>query len=125
MAKIRLEYWIPSLQHLVKKAIKKCCESKRFHVSHYPEPSTGLLPVERTTQNLPFIIICIDYAVSLIFKTNGAKKQKGVHIAIYMQPYQTYTLTKSVYTEVYHAGHLLFIKTTRKILLQPQSGSIK
>ena len=48
MAKIRSEYWIPSLRQLVKKTIKKCYGCKRFQVRHYPQPSMGLLPVERS-----------------------------------------------------------------------------
>ena len=77
MAEIRSEYLIPSTQHLVKKTIEKCF--KRFHVSHYPEPSTGLLPVERATQNLPFRINGINYAGPLLHKTKGAKKQRCTH----------------------------------------------
>ena len=55
----------------MKKNIKKCYGCKRFHVSHYPEPSTGLLPVEHTSQNLPFKIIGIDYSSPLICLTEG------------------------------------------------------
>ena len=57
MAKIRSEYWIHSLRQIVKKTIKKCYEWKRIRVCHYPEPSMGLLPVERTSQNLPWSIV--------------------------------------------------------------------
>ena len=76
MAKIRSEYWIPSLQQLVKKIIKKCYECKICSVSHYPEPSTGLLLVERTIQNLLFKIIGIDYASPLSCKIKGGKETK-------------------------------------------------
>ena len=65
MAKIRSEYWIPRLQELVKKTIKKSYRCKRFQVSHYPELSKGLLSVEDTTKNLPFKILGVDYAVPL------------------------------------------------------------
>ena len=74
MAKIRSEHWIPSSWQLVKKTIKKYFGCKRFRVSHYPDTSTGLLPLERTTQNLPFKIIGVDYASPLICKAKGGKR---------------------------------------------------
>ena len=76
MAKIRSGYLIPSLRQLAKKTIKKSYGCKRFHVSHCPEPSTGLLPVERTTQNSTFKIIGINYAGPLICRTKGGQETK-------------------------------------------------
>ena len=68
------EYFIPNLRQLVKKTIEKCYGCKRFRVSHYLQPSTGLLPVERTTQNLPFKVIGVDYVGPLICKAKAGKK---------------------------------------------------
>ena len=65
-----------------------------MQVSHYPEPSTGLLPVERTTQNLPFKIFGIDYAGPLIYKMEGGKETK-VYISLF-----TYSLTRAIYLEL-------------------------
>ena len=73
---------IPSLRQLVKKTVKKYYEWKRFQVSHYPGPSTGLLPVERTTQNLPFKIIGVDYAGPVLCKTKVGKETK-VYILLF------------------------------------------
>ena len=64
------------LQQLVKKTIKKCCGCKRFLVDHYTEQSAGLFPEKRTTQNLPFNIIGVDYAGPLLCKTKGGKETK-------------------------------------------------
>ena len=76
--KIRSKYWISSLRQLVKKTIKKCYGCKRFQVSHYPEPSTGLLP---------FKIISVDYVNT---------KQKGIKILKY-----TYYYLHAVLPELY------------------------
>ena len=50
-----------------------------MQVSHYPDLSTGLLPVERTTQNLPFKIFGIDYAGPLIYKIETKKRRCTYH----------------------------------------------
>ena len=42
MARIRDQYWIPTLRQLVKRIIKRCYGCKRFNISHYPKPSQGL-----------------------------------------------------------------------------------
>ena len=55
---------------------------KKFQVSHYPKPSFELLPVERTTQNLPFKIIVVDYASPLLCKTKEGKETK-VYILLF------------------------------------------
>ena len=83
MAKIRSGYRIQSLRKLVNKTIKKCYGCKRFHVSHYPEISTGLLPVKRTSQNLP-----------LICKTN-----RGMGTKLYIILF-TCSLIRAIYLEL-------------------------
>ena len=82
VTKIRSENWIQSYGY------------KRFHINYYPEPLTRLSPVERTTQNLPFEIICIDYAGPLICKTRGGKETK-VYIILF-----TCSLTRAIHLEL-------------------------
>ena len=97
MAKIRSEHWIPSSWQLVKKTIKKYFGCKRCRVSHYPDTGllpTGLLPLERTTQNLPFKIIGVDYESPLICKAKGGKETK-VYILFF-----TCSLTRAIYLEL-------------------------
>ena len=72
----------PSLRQLLKKTIKKCCGCKSFHVRHYPEPSTGLLSVEHTTQNILFKIIGTDYTGPSLCKTKRGKETK-VYILLF------------------------------------------
>ena len=93
MAKVRSECRIPSLRQLLKKTIKKYYGCKRFRVSHCPEPSTRLLPVERTTQNLPFTIFGIDYAGPLIYKIEGCKKLRCTY-------HYLHSLTRAIYLEL-------------------------
>ena len=38
-------------KQLVKRIIKTCYACKRFNISHYPKPSQGLIPTDRTKQN--------------------------------------------------------------------------
>ena len=74
--------------------MKKRYGCKKFRVSHYPEPSTGFLPVERTTQNLPLKIIGIDYACSSMCKTKRCKETK-VYILLF-----TCSLTRAINLEL-------------------------
>ena len=53
----------------------KCYGYKRVHVRHYPESSTGLLPVDRTSQILAFKMTGIVYADPLICKTKKGKEE--------------------------------------------------
>ena len=68
MAKIRNQYWIPTLRQLLKIIIKKCYRCKSFNISHYPKPSQGLIPTDITKQDLPFSVTGKDYAGSFICK---------------------------------------------------------
>ena len=69
MARIRDQYWIPTLRQLVKRIIKRCYGCKRFNISHYPKPSQGLMPTDRTKQDLPFSLMGTDYAGPFICRT--------------------------------------------------------
>ena len=48
MARKRDQYRIPTLRQLVKRIIERCYGCKRFNISHYPKPSQGLIPTDRT-----------------------------------------------------------------------------
>ena len=76
MARIRDQYWIPTLRQLVKRIIKRCYGCKRCNISHYPKPSQGLIPTDRTKQDLPFSVIGTDYAGPFIWKTKGKRDIK-------------------------------------------------
>ena len=94
VAKIRDQYWIPTLRQLMKRIIKRCYGCKRFNISHYPKPSQGLMPTERTKQGLPFSVIGTDYAGPFICKTKGIKDIK-VYLLLF-----TCTLTRAVHLEI-------------------------
>ena len=71
MARIRDQYWIPTLRQPVKRIIKRCYGCKRFHIIHYPKPSQKLMPTNRTKQDLPFPVTGTDYAGPFMCKTLG------------------------------------------------------
>ena len=118
MAKIRSEQWIPSSWQLVKKTVKKYFGCKRFRVSHYLDTSTGLLPLERTTQNLPFKIIGVDYASPLICKAKGGKETK-VYILFF-----TCSLTRAIHLELLpNQSAQEFIMGLKRLIARRGSGS--
>ena len=67
MARTRDQYWIPTLRQLVKRIIKRCYGCKRFNISHYPKPSQGLIPTDKTKQDLTFSVIRTNYAGRAIY----------------------------------------------------------
>ena len=104
MAKIRDQYWIPILRQLVKRIIKKCYGCKRFNITHYPKPSQGLIPTDRTKQDLPFSVIWTDYAGPFICKTKGKGDIKDYLLL------STCNLTRGVHLEI------LSNKTTQEFI---------
>ena len=94
MARIRDQYWMPTLRQLVKRIIKSCYWCKRFNISDYPKPSQGLTPTDRTKQDLPFSVIGTDYAGPFICKTKG-KKDIKVYLLLF-----TCSLTRAVHLEI-------------------------
>ena len=94
MARIRDQYWIPTLRQLVKRIIKRCYGCKRFNISHYPKPSQGLIPTDRTKQDLPFSVIGTDYAGPFICKTKG-KRDIKVYLLLF-----NCSLTRAVHLEI-------------------------
>ena len=73
MSRIRNQYRIPTLRQLVERIIKRCYGCKRFNIGHYPKPSQGLIPTDRTKQDLPFSVIGTDYVRSFIYKRKGKR----------------------------------------------------
>ena len=92
MAKVRSECRIPSLRQLLKKTIKKYYGCKRFRVSHCPEPSTRLLPVERITQNLPFKLSLLTRQAHYYVKQKGGKKLRCTYYYLHAVLAELYIL---------------------------------
>ena len=88
------QYWISTLRQFVKRIIKRCYGCKGFNISHYPKPSQGLIPTDRTKQDLPFSVIGTDYAGPFICKTNG-KRDIKVYLLLF-----TCSLTRAVHLEI-------------------------
>ena len=94
MVRIRDQYWTPTLRQLVKRIIKRCYGCKRFNTSHYPKPSQGLMPTDRTKQDLPFLVIGTDYAGPFICRTKG-KRDIKVYLLLF-----ACSLTRAVHLEI-------------------------
>ena len=62
MAKVRAKFWIPKLRQITKRMLRLCHGCKNFYAISYPDPKPGLLPKDRTKENLPFKVIGTDYA---------------------------------------------------------------
>ena len=93
MSKIRETYWILRLRRLVKKVIHKCNRCKRFQVKPLPSPSVGNLPKDRTSGQVPFQAIGVDYAGPI--KYRHKKLEKKAYILLY-----SCSLTRAVYLDL-------------------------
>ena len=77
-----------------KRIIKRCYGCKRFNISHYPKPSQGLIPTDRTKSDLPFSVTGTNYAGPFICKTKG-KRDIKVYLLLF-----TCSLTRAVHLEI-------------------------
>ena len=83
-----------TLTQLVKRIIKRCYGCKRFNISHYLKPSQGIIPIDKTIQDLPLSVIGTDYAGPFICKTKG-KRDIKVYLMLL-----TCSLTRVVHLEI-------------------------
>ena len=74
MAHIREKYWIPRLRRLARKAIKGCYGCRRFQAKALEQPSTGLLPRDRTEGSRPFQTLGVDFAGPLKYKKRNKSR---------------------------------------------------
>ena len=78
----------------MKRIIKRCYGCKRFNISHYLKPSQGIIPIDKTIQDLPLSVIGTDYAGPFICKTKG-KRDIKVYLMLL-----TCSLTRVVHLEI-------------------------
>ena len=78
----------------MKRIIKRCYGCKRFNISHYLKPSQGIIPIDKTIQDLPLSVIGTDYAGPFICKTKG-KRDINVYLMLL-----TCSLTRVVHLEI-------------------------
>ena len=84
---------IPRLRRLVKKVIHKCNRCKRFQVKPLPSPPVGNLPKDRTSGEVPFQTIGVDYAGPI--KYRHKRLEKKAYILLY-----SCSLTRAVYLDL-------------------------
>ena len=78
----------------MKRIIKRCYGCKRFNISHYLKPSQGIIPIDKTIQDLPLSVIGTDYAGPFICKIKG-KRDIKVYLMLL-----TCSLTRVVHLEI-------------------------
>ncbi|XP_028415662.1 uncharacterized protein LOC114539025 [Dendronephthya gigantea] len=94
MAKVRDEYWIPRLRRMARRVRKNCFGCKRFHATRLPNPQPGKLPKDRSSGELPFQVVGVDYAGPIRYRA-GNKQERKAYILVY-----ACSLTRALYLEV-------------------------
>ena len=84
MASIKDHYSIATLRQLVKRIIKRRYGCRRFSISHYPKPSQGLIPTDRTKQDTPFSVIGADYAGFIYMQDQRKERYQSLFIVAHL-----------------------------------------
>ncbi len=77
MTSVREHYWIPRLQSLTKRVIKKCYGCKRHQVTAFAQQQPGNLPRDRTEDSWPFQVVGIDYAGTIMYRNKKDQEKKS------------------------------------------------
>ena len=75
MARVREKFWIPRLQKLTKRVVRKCSGCKRFEAVAFANPPPAPLPRERTEGNTPFNVIGVDFAGPVKYRDKRKSKK--------------------------------------------------
>lgn len=105
MGKVWEQYWVPRLQHLTKKVVKKCHGFKRCNVQAFVVSPPGQLLKDRTEGQSAFKVIRVDFAGLLRYRKKKNLEGKA-YIALY-----TCSLTSGIYLD------LLLSLETREFLI--------
>ena len=118
MAKIRDKFLIPKLRQITKRVLRSCHGCKRFYAIPYPDPKLGLLPKDRTKENLPFKMIGTDYADPIHCKVKT--KQTKTYILFF-----PCRITSAVHIELLpNENTSEFIKAFKKLIARRGSPNI-
>ena len=93
MTKVCSQYWIPTLRNLVKFITRKCCESKKYQTTSYPDPKPGPLTKDRTEQCFPSQVTGVDYACPTFF--SKTRKDLKAYILLF-----SCSVSRAVYLEL-------------------------
>ena len=94
MARVREKFWIPHLQKLTKRVVRKCSGCKRFEAVAFANPPPAPLPRERTEGNTPFNVIGVDFAGPVKYRDKRKEEQKA-YVVLY-----SCSLTRAVFLEL-------------------------
>ena len=98
--------------------LRLCHGCKRFYAIPYPDPKPGLLPNDRTKENLPFKVIGTDYAGPIHCKVKT--KQTKTYILLF-----TCSITPAVHLELLpNQTTSEFIKAFKKLIARRGSPNI-
>ena len=93
MVKVRDTFWIPELRQITKRVLRRCQRYKRFYVTLYHDLKPGILPKDKTKENLPFKVIGTDCAGPRYCKIRT--KQTKTYILLF-----TCSITRAVHLEL-------------------------
>ena len=118
MANIRDKFWIPKLRQITKTVLRCYHGCKRFYAIPYPDRKLGLLPKDRTKEDLPFKMIGTDYAGPIHCKVKT--KQTKTNILLF-----TCSITSAVHLELLpNQNTSEFIKEFKKLIARRRSPNI-
>ncbi|XP_074612385.1 uncharacterized protein LOC141866740 [Acropora palmata] len=118
MARAREKFWIPRLQKLTKRVVRKCNGCKRFQAVAFANPSPAPLPRERTEGNTPFNVIGVDFAGPVKYR-DKRKEEKKAYVVLY-----SCSLTRGLFLELLPSVETTEFKKrliARCLLPQPSS----
>ena len=93
MVKVSDTFWIPELRQITKRVLRRRHRYKRFYVTLYHDPKPGILPKDKTKENLPFKVIGTDCAGPRYCKIRT--KQTKTYILLF-----TCSITRAVHLEL-------------------------
>ena len=118
MAKVRDTFWMPKLRQITKRVLTTCHGCKRFYATPYHDPKPGVLPNDRTKENLPYEVIETDYAGPIYCKIKT--KQTKTYALLF-----TCSITLAVHLELLsNQTTLEFIKAFKKLIARRGSPNI-
>ena len=117
MTEVRRRYWIPRLRRLVRKIRNQCYGCKRFRLSAYAKPTTGILPTTRTQGANPYQVIGVDYAGPIRYRKRNGRDGKS-YVLLY-----ACSLTRGIYLDLLPSLELTeFIRRGRPERIYSDNG---
>ena len=109
--KIKLQFWIPKLQQMIKTIIHRCYGCKKFGLTSFGRPTTGELPEDKTEVYRPFQVAGVDFAGLVSYKVKEKREGKA-YIKLFCD-----SLSRGVYLEILKDQTLVeFLKSLKRLI---------